>query len=155
MVDAHTLLSQNHWDGVDLAELIRHQLAPNGTDANTMIGGPKVTLTVAAAQALAMVLHELVTNAAKYGALSTSDGRVSVTWDRPSSEGPAPKLTIIWREIAGPPIAAPVQSGFGASLIRDLIPHEIGGTVDLAFLADGACCKIEFPLAPAGMGPAS
>jgi PAS domain S-box-containing protein len=149
MATAHSLLSQSRWHGVGLTDLVRHQLAPYATDANMTTGGPDVVLPAAATQAVAMVLHELVTNAAKYGALSTSDGRVSVTWDRLPNEGPAPKLTIIWREIAGPPIAAPVQSGFGASLIRDLIPHEIGGTVDLAFLADGACCKIEFPLAPA------
>ena len=60
-----------------------------------------------------------------------------------------------WRELGGPPVVPPTQSGYGTNLIRDLIPHEIGGTVDLAFPADGACCKIEFPLAPAGMGPAS
>jgi PAS domain S-box-containing protein len=149
MATAHSLLSQSRWHGVGLTDLVRHQLAPYATDANMTTSGPDVVLPAAATQAVAMVLHELVTNAAKYGALSTSDGRVSVNWDRLPNEGTAPKLTIIWREIAGPPIAAPVRPGFGASLIRDLIPHELGGTVDLGFLADGACCKIEFPLAPA------
>ena len=149
MATAHSLLSQSRWHGVGLTDLVRHQLAPYATDANMTIGGPDVVLPAAATQALAMVLHELVTNAAKYGALSTSDGRVSVTWDRLPSEGTAAKLTIMWLEIAGPPIAAPIRPGFGASLIRDLIPHELGGTVDLAFRGDGACCKIEFPLAAA------
>jgi PAS domain S-box-containing protein len=149
MATAHSLLSQSRWHGVGLTDLVRHQLAPYATDANMTTSGPDVVLPAAATQAVAMVLHELVTNAAKYGALSTSNGRVSVNWDRLPNEGTAPKLTIIWREIAGPPIAAPVRPGFGASLIRDLIPHELGGTVDLGFLADGACCKIEFPLAPA------
>jgi two-component sensor histidine kinase len=149
MATAHSLLSQSRWHGVGVTDLVRHQLAPYVTDANTITDGPDVVLSAAATQAVAMVLHELVTNAAKYGALSTSNGRVSVTWDRLPNEGPAAKLTITWREIAGPMIAAPVRSGFGASLIRDLIPHEIGGTVDLAFPADGACCKIEFPLGTA------
>jgi PAS domain S-box-containing protein len=149
MATAHSLLSQSRWHGVGVTDLVRHQLAPYVTDSNTITGGPDVVLTAAATQAVAMVLHELVTNAAKYGALSTSDGRVSVTWDRLPNEGPAAQLTITWRETAGPPIAAPVRSGFGASLIRDLIPHEIGGTVNLAFQAEGACCKIEFPLGPA------
>ena len=149
MAAAHSLLSQSRWHGVGLTDLVQHQLAPYATDANMTTDGPDVLLTAAATQAVAMALHELVTNAAKYGALSTSKGRVSITWDRSPNGNAAAKLTITWREIAGPPITAPVQSGFGTSLIRELIPHEIGGTVDLAFLTDGACCKIEFPLAPA------
>jgi two-component sensor histidine kinase len=92
-----------------------------------------------------MVIHELVTNAAKHGSLSSPNGRVSVSWDRTGADA-APMLTIAWRELGGPPIAARVQSGYGSSLIRDLIPHELGGTVDLIFAADGACCKIAIPL---------
>jgi len=102
-------------------------------------------LTSAETQAVAVVMHELVTNAAKYGALSRPDGRVSVTWDRANADASA-ILTVTWRELGGPPIAAPVQSGYGSSLIRDLIPHELGGTVELIFSSDGACCKIEIPL---------
>jgi PAS domain S-box-containing protein len=142
---AHTLLSQSRWSGVSLADLIRHQLAPYTTDANTMIGGQDIMLTPAQTQAVAMVIHELVTNAAKHGALSSPNGRVSVSWERTGADATA-ILTIIWRELGSPPIAAPVQSGYGSSLIRDLIPHELGGTVDLVFTSDGARCKIEIPL---------
>jgi hypothetical protein len=92
-----------------------------------------------------MVIHELVTNAAKHGALSSPDGSVSVSWDW-SSVNAAEVLAITWNELGGPPIAAPVQSGYGSSLIRDLIPYELGGSVDLTFPSDGACCKIEIPL---------
>jgi PAS domain S-box-containing protein len=142
---AHTLLSQSRWYGVELTDLIRHQLAPYTTDANTTISGPDVTLTSAQTQAVAMVIHELVTNAAKHGALSSPDGRVSVSWDRIGADAAA-ILTITWRELGDPPITAPVRFGYGLSLIRDLIPHELGGTVDLTFPSDGACCKIEIPL---------
>ncbi len=146
MAAAHSLLSQGRWSGVGLTDLIRHQLAPYTTDANTTISGPDVMLTSAQTQAVAMVVHELVTNAAKHGALSSPDGRVSVSWDRTAADVPA-ILTITWREIGGPPIKAPVKFGYGSSLIRDLIPHELGGTVELAFTCDGACCEIEIPLA--------
>jgi PAS domain S-box-containing protein len=145
MAAAHSLLSQGRWYGVGLTDLIRRQLAPYTTDANTTICGPDVMLTSAETQAVAMVIHELVTNAAKHGALSRPDGRVSVSWDRAGPDAEA-ILTITWRELGGPPIAAPAQSGYGSSLIRDLIPHELGGTVDLVFASDGACCKIEIPL---------
>jgi two-component sensor histidine kinase len=102
-------------------------------------------LTSTETQAVAMVIHELVTNAAKHGALSNPNGTVSVSWDRTGADAAA-VLTIIWRELGGPPITATVPSGYGSRLIRDLIPHELRGTVDLTFPSDGACCKIEIPL---------
>jgi two-component sensor histidine kinase/integral membrane sensor domain MASE1 len=148
MAGAHALLSQNHWDGVDLAELVRRQLAPSGTDANTTIGGPNITLPVAATQVLAMVLHELATNAAKYGALSTPHGRVEVNWNRGPGENGA-NLSIAWREVGGPAVAASPDCRYGVSIIRDLIPQEFGGSVDLAFASSGVCCNIEIPLEPA------
>jgi PAS domain S-box-containing protein len=147
MAGAHALLSQSRWDGVDLAELVRRQLAPNGTDANTTIGGPNITLPVAATQVLAMVLHELATNAAKYGALSTPHGRVEVNWNCGPSEDAA-NLSIAWREIGGPAVPASHGCKYGVSIIRDLIPQELGGSVDLAFASSGVCCNIEIPLEP-------
>ncbi len=145
MATAHALLSQSRWCGVGLTDLIRRQLAPYTTDANTAISGPDVMLSSAQTQAVAMVIHELVTNAAKYGALSRPGGSVSVNWGRTDADL-AEMLTIAWRELGGPPIAAPVESGYGSRLIRGLIPYELGGAVDLKFPADGACCNIAFPL---------
>jgi PAS domain S-box-containing protein len=141
----HALLSESRWSGVGLIDLIRDQLAPYTTEANTTISGPDVVLTSAETQALAMVIHELVTNAAKHGALSRPDGRVLVTWDRAKANASV-ILTIIWRELGGPSIAGPVQSGYGSNLIRDLIPYELGGVVDLIFASDALCCKIKIPL---------
>jgi PAS domain S-box-containing protein len=145
MAAAHVLLSQNRWSDVSLTDLIRRQLAPYTTVTSTTIGGPEIRLTSAQTQAIAMVIHELVTNAAKHGALSSPDGSVSVSWDRTSANGAA-VLTITWNELGGPPIKTPVPMGYGSNLIRDLIPHELGGAVDLTFPSDGACCKIEIPL---------
>jgi len=145
MARAHALLSQSRWSAVSLTNLIRHQLAPYTTDANATISGPDVVVTSAQTQAVALVFHELVTNAAKHGALSSPSGRVSVSWDR-SRAVAAATLTITWQELGGPAIAAPVPPGYGLSLIRDLIPHELGGFVDLTFPSDGVCCKIEIPV---------
>ena len=146
MADAYALLSQNCWHGVGLTDLINRQLAPYASDANTTIGGPNVTLTVAATQALAMVLHELVTNATKYGALSTPFGRLEVNWNRGPGKDAA-NLSIEWREIGGPAVAASPDCRYGVSIIRDLVAHELNGSVDLAFASSGVCCKIEIPLA--------
>ena len=146
MASAHSLLSQSRWQGVGLADLVRNQLAPYATDANMTIGGPDVLLTAAVTQTVAIVLHELVTNAAKYGALSNPGGRVSVSWDQRPNGNAAPNLMIVWRELGGPPIAAATQTGYGTSLIRELISHELGGTVDLVLASDGARCSIEIPL---------
>ena len=146
MATTHSLLSQSRWRGVDLTDLVRDQLMPYAREANTTISGPNIILAAATTQAVATVLHELVTNAAKYGALSTLDGRVSVNWDRGPGGDAAENLVITWREIAGPPLTTPMPPGFGTGLIRNLIPHELGGTVDLAFPSSGASCKIVFPL---------
>ena len=93
-----------------------------------------------------MTLHELVTNAIKYGALSSAHGHVIVSWDRRQSDGAAAYVKIDWRETGGPPVANPVKLGYGTNLIRDMIPHELGGLVDLIFASDGVCCKIEVPI---------
>jgi two-component sensor histidine kinase len=142
---AHSLLSKSRWCGVGLVDLLRRQLAPYTTDANLSLNGPDIILTPPETQTLAMVVHELVTNAAKYGALSNPAGNVSVSWDCTGVDLKA-VLRILWRETGGPPILTAVQSSYGSSLIRDLIPYELGGTVELTFLRDGTCCKIEIPL---------
>ena len=146
MATAHALLSESRWHGVGLTSLVNTQLAPYATDANIRISGTDVTLTAAETQAMAMVLHELVTNAAKYGALSIPDGRVLVNWDRRLNGDATATLMLEWRELGGPPVAGEVQSGYGTSLIRDLVPHELGGIVDLVFASDGLVCRIEIPL---------
>ena len=146
MAAAHALLSQKGWQGVGLEALVHSQLAPYAADANIAIHGTEVTLTAAAIQAMGMVLHELVTNAAKYGALSVPAGRVMVSWEcKPN--GHAANLVFAWREFGAPRTAVEAKSGYGIRLIRELVPHELGGTVDLEFATEGVSCRIEFPLA--------
>jgi PAS domain S-box-containing protein len=146
MAAAHALLSKGRWHGVGLDGLVRNQLAPYVTDANIIISGTDVMLPPVGTQAMAMVLHELVTNAAKYGALSVPSGRVLVSWERRANGHAAANLVFVWRELGGPPTATEVQSGYGTRLIRELVPYDLGGTVDLQFAATGVSCKIELPL---------
>jgi PAS domain S-box-containing protein len=145
MAATHELLSAGRWKGISLRELVRRELAPYATRNNTEINGPEVVLCAESGQAMAMVLHELATNAAKYGALSTSNGRVSIRWDRRSNGYARSQLVLKWREIGGPPIVAPSKPSYGTSTIRDLIPYELGGTVDLVLAADGARCRLVLP----------
>jgi len=144
MATTHELLSLGRWQGVSLTELVRQELAPYATRHNTKISGPEVVLRPEAGQAIAMVLHELATNAAKYGALSTKYGSVSIRWERQLNGHPL-RLVLEWQEFGGPPVVAPSKTGFGTSTIRDLIPYEFGGSVDLAFVSTGVQCRLALP----------
>jgi len=145
MAAAHTLLSKSGWQSVGLDALVRNQLAPYATDTNVTISGADVMLIAAEIQAVARVLHELVTNAAKYGALSIPGGHVSVRWNR-KPNGDGANLMLVWQEQGGPPVKSEVQSSYGTNLIRNLIPHELGGKVDLVLESEGVSCQIEIPI---------
>jgi PAS domain S-box-containing protein len=134
----HELLSSSRWQGLSLGELVRCELAPYAAGHNTEIDGPEVFLKPEAGQAMAMVLHELATNAAKHGALSTRNGRVAIRWDRQLNGHPHSRLVLEWQEIGGPPVVATNNPSYGTSTIRDLIPYEFGGTVDHVLAPDGA-----------------
>jgi PAS domain S-box-containing protein len=139
----HELLSQSHWSGVSLTEIARRELSPYAAD-NVEIGGPSVTLKAEAAQAVAMVLHELTTNAAKYGAFSDRNGCVSLRW-RWLRNGSTGRLAIEWQEIGGPLVLPPRRRGYGTDVIGELVPFELDGTVELTFPRDGVKCCIEIP----------
>jgi PAS domain S-box-containing protein len=143
MAATHELLSARWWQGVSLTELVRRELAPYAARNNTDLSGPELMLRAEAGQAMAMVLHELATNAAKYGSLSTKKGRVSIRWDRRLNG--QPRLVLEWQEMGGPPVIAPADPSYGTSTIRDLIPYELGGTVDLVFAPEGLQCRLELP----------
>jgi PAS domain S-box-containing protein len=145
MATTHELLSAGRWQGIALAELVRRELAPYATRNNTSFNGPEVLLKPEAGQAIAMVLHELVTNAAKYGALSTKNGHVEIWWDRQPNGHARSQLVLEWQEIGGPPVISPGEPNYGTSTIRDLIPYEFGGSVDLVFASDGVLCRLELP----------
>ena len=145
MAATHTLLSKSGWQSVGLDALVRNQLAPYATDTNIAISGTDIMLTAAETQAVAKVLHELVTNAAKHGALSIPGGHVSVDWDR-KPNGDGANLSLVWQELDGPTVKSEAQSSYGTNLIRNLIPHELGGKVDLVLAPEGVSCRIEIPM---------
>jgi len=139
MAATQALLDQSRRT-VSVADLARTELRPYATGTNSSVEGPRADLLPVASHALAMVLHELATNAAKYGALSQPGGHVSVRWTQT-----ADMLRIEWKETGGPPVVAPARQGYGSTVIRDLLTYEIGGRVDLAFESDGVRCTIELP----------
>jgi len=145
LANTHALLSRSSWEGVGIGELVRSELAPCASNGSSLIEGPDIVVAAEATQPLAIVLHELTTNATKYGALSSRRGRVSVCWQRRSSRGSQDHLALEWRETGGPPIAVPGPPGYGSSVIRELIPYELGGSVQYVFAPEGVRCRLEIP----------
>jgi PAS domain S-box-containing protein len=145
MAATHQLLSRQQWKGIPLSDLARRELVPYATHDNIEIDGPDITLKAEAAQAVSMVFHELATNAAKYGALSTPGGRVAVRWYR-LQNGNADALRVEWQEAGGPAVKAPRRCGYGTEIIRGLLPYELDGKVDLAFATVGVRCRFDVPL---------
>jgi PAS domain S-box-containing protein len=145
MAMTQELLSRRRWQGIPLAELVRRELAPYATASNTRIDGPDVVLSAEAGQILAMVFHELATNAAKFGAISVKSGRVFVRWSFSRNGHVETCLCIYWEESGGPRVEPPSRSGFGTSVVRELVPYELGGTVDLAHLTKGVRCALQIP----------
>ena len=143
MANAHALLSRGHWKGVGLAELVRNELEACVREGGARVEGPDVLLSAEATQPIAIVLHELVTNAYKYGALSMPVGHISVRWECHGADHS--RLLLEWIETGGPTVVAPSQTGYGTRTIRSLIPYELGGEVELFFDATGVRCRIEIP----------
>jgi two-component sensor histidine kinase len=141
---AHNLLSLSNWRGVELTDLVRRELTPHGIDDPNRISvaGERVTLPPAIAVAIGMALHELATNAARHGALSSTTGKVEVSWSA-SSSASARHLQIIWKESGGPMVHEPKRRGFGSRLIEQGLKHDLHGEAKLSFESSGLKCVIE------------
>jgi len=144
---AHDVLTEGHWESADLRQLVLSVVQPYRTEHTNGIDvlGPDLRLNPRATVALAMVIHELMTNAAKYGALSHSDGCVQVEWSTPE-DGGARKLRMVWTEMGGPPIQSPTRRGFGSTLIEQSITRGLGGTFEKHFDPAGLICRMVLPL---------
>jgi PAS domain S-box-containing protein len=141
---AHTALASENWNGVALHELINTSLAPYGVDHPTRfsINGPSVVLPAHIAVALSMALHELSTNAVKYGSLSTESGQLSISWK--VDDG---RLLLNWIESGGPPVKPATKNGFGSTMLRRVLPQQMNGRVDFRLEGSGTICVIEAEVA--------
>lgn len=138
LAEAHNLLSQERWQGSELADVVKRVLQPymlNNPDRIRMFG-PVVPLPPRPAVVLSMIVHEIATNAAKYGALSNETGHVTLDWEVLEDDGTR-KLRLIWTETGGPPVVAPVQRGFGSRLIERSARDQLGGEATVDFLPRG------------------
>jgi PAS domain S-box-containing protein len=137
---AHTLLSDSRWNGADLATLVGEELAPYRTGDKVSLHGPGISLQPSTAQGLALALHELATNAAKHGALSSINGKLSLTWQlRPDA------LVLEWTESGGPPITPPTSRSFGLRVIRASIEQQLNGEATFQWEPRGLCCRFSIP----------
>ena len=144
----HDLLSRDDWTGATLGTVLENELAPfrEGREDRFKLDGRDIDLPPRYVLALGMTVHELTTNAAKYGALSAEDGRVDIAWRVVTGESGAACLAMEWRESGGPPVMEPSRRGYGTRLITGGITHELGGVVRLAFETGGLRCTVDVPL---------
>jgi two-component sensor histidine kinase len=147
LAEAHNLLSTEKWQGSELQDVINRVLQPyllNNPERIKMFG-PRVPLSPRLAVVLSMIIHEIATNAAKYGALSNDAGIVAIDWE--TIDVPKPKLRLIWTETGGPPVVAPVHRGFGSRLIERSARDQLGGEATVDFLPRGVVytviCSLE------------
>jgi len=139
---AHTLLSEARWQSVDLVRLVEEELAPYQTDqtGRILVKGPRISLAPPIAQTFALALHELATNAAKYGALSSRSGQLSLMWDSDDDD-----LQVEWIEAGGPATKAPSSRGFGTRVIKDCIEQQLGGLATFNWRPEGLHCSLSIP----------
>jgi two-component sensor histidine kinase len=138
----HDVLSARKWEGADIGDVVRATLEPFASTNPDRIAaeGPRVTMWPRSIVMLSMVLHELATNATKYGALSGAGGRVTVEWWMK----PGRMVELQWRESGGPPVQKPAQAGFGSTLIEKGFPAQVGGTATLHYELEGLRCTLDF-----------
>jgi PAS domain S-box-containing protein len=139
----HTVLSLSNWQGAEIGRLVDEELAPYSTGDQVAFSGSQIQLQPATAQTLALALHELVTNSAKYGALSTMSGRVSINWWIE-----AEILRMVWEERDGPVVQKPVSRGFGTRSVIASIESQLGGQADFDWRSEGLVCRLSVPLMP-------
>jgi two-component sensor histidine kinase len=151
---AHELLTREIGNGVLLRDLVVESIAPYEMTpaARFSLCGPSIRLGSEISVTLAMALHELATNALKYGALLTTDGRIDVSWRVEDDARASKRISMEWIERGGPAVVPPTRRGFGSDLIERGLARQFGGSATLQFVSTGLRCRISAPL-PSGAGP--
>ncbi len=149
---AHDILTRQSWQGASLREVVDRALEPFQTASGRIgLDGVDVRLSPKQALALSMALHELATNAAKYGALSNDAGRINVAWRVALDSGAELQLT--WAESGGPPVVQPTRTGFGSRLIQRTLAHDLGGATSIEYRPQGVISVIKTPIETASFNP--
>jgi PAS domain S-box-containing protein len=143
LANVHRLFVESRWTGAEIHSLVKDELVGYSQDGerHVQIDGPKVLLEPNVAQAIAVTLHELATNAAKYGGLSATEGKVRVEWSR-SADG---RLVLRWTETGGPSVKPPTRQGFGTRVMERMIRGQLKGEMRLDWHAEGLACEIALP----------
>ena len=143
LAKAHKLMSETRWSGADLERLVTEELAPYGLGSTSRltVAGGNVALSAAAAQGMALALHELATNAVKYGALSNATGEVALSWSQEAG-----LLTLRWAERGGPAVTAPQRRGTGLKVLERAFQGAVGGRTLMDWTPEGLDCVLEVPL---------
>ena len=144
---SHDVLVRKNWQGAPLAELVRQQLVPfvEIQSSRFELVGPDIVVTADAAQAIGLAIHELATNAIKYGALSAPTGKVRISWMLDGNVGASSQLSLNWIEQGGPPATPPSRKGFGHVVIVDMIERSLNGKVAVEFAVEGLKWSVSMP----------
>jgi two-component sensor histidine kinase len=143
---AQDLLTAANWASAPLEDVISTALIPYRTgDGRFAVSGPALVVKSRQALALSLAIHELATNALKYGALTVASGQVSITWTSEDQEG-KPKFVFVWQEMGGPPASKPAAVGFGSRLISRVLQDDFGGSVEVSYGSSGLICRLIAPL---------
>jgi two-component sensor histidine kinase len=154
LAKTHNLLTEDYWQSASLEQMLRNELDPysEGGAQRVVIQGPEVELSADCAVPLSMAFHELTTNAVKYGALSSADGRIAVQWDLDGRDEER-QLNFRWREMGGPPASKPDRTGFGSVLLTRVIPVQCSAETQLDYRDEGLRFKMQMPIAKARLVP--
>lgn len=140
LANVHVLFVKSRWTGAELRSLVEQEILPysQGVDQRIQVEGPSVFLETNTAQTIAVALHELTTNAAKYGALSVPDGHIAIEWSHPAGE----PFTLRWTETGGPPVSPPTRKGFGTRVMEAMVTSQINGEISFDWRPEGLACEI-------------